>query len=94
VTHADARLGTHLDHPLVAWAAALHPHRRDRRRLAAYQVDEGSYLRRTVGAFRAVHGLRRRAEFAAAYLFPAEDAVTTPVEDRSRRAARALLGGR
>lgn len=94
LTHANARLGAGLDHPLVAWAATMRPSRQDRARLAAYEAGEGAYVRRTLAAMRAVPGLRRRVAFATAFLFPAEDAVTTPVEDRSRRALRALVGGR
>jgi hypothetical protein len=94
VTHANTRLGARVDHPLLDWAEAFHPSRQDRGRLAAYAGGERAYVRRTLSALRAVPGLRRRVSFAAAYLLPAEDAVTTPVEDRSRRALRALVGGR
>jgi hypothetical protein len=94
IVHADARLGTELDLPLVAWAATMHPSRRDRARLAPYLGSQRNYVRRTLAALRAVPGVRARAAFAAAYLFPAADAVATPIDDRSRRAARALLTGR
>lgn len=55
---------------LVAWAEAYRPSRREARELAMYSDPESGYARKSMGALRAVPGLRGKAAFAFALTFP------------------------
>jgi hypothetical protein len=80
--------------PLSAWALDYDPNLEERRALAAYTDPEGGYAARSAAGLRAVPGLRDKAAYLGALVFPARDYVEPRYRgrvDRWRRGAAAVL---
>jgi hypothetical protein len=56
--------------PVATWALRYRPSARSRRDLALYSDPNGSYTRKSLGALRALPGVRDKAAFAFALAFP------------------------
>ncbi|CCG01334.1 nucleotidyltransferase family protein [Blastococcus saxobsidens] len=70
VTESWRTLRLDLRPDLVVWALGYRPSRREARELALYSDSESGYARKSLGALRAVPGLRDKAAFLRALAFP------------------------
>jgi hypothetical protein len=92
VSAAADRLGVDVSaEPLGAWALAYHPTPRERFYLSCYLGRRRSYARRAAGALVAIPNNRDRVAYARSLVAPDPEAVHTPVVEKVRRAALALL---
>ena len=81
--------------PMVEWALGYRPSPRSVRELALYSDPHGSYARTSLGALRAVPGLRDKTAFAYALAFPQDSYVRGRYAgpwDRWRSALLAVTG--
>ncbi|WP_208028109.1 nucleotidyltransferase family protein [Rhabdothermincola sediminis] len=91
VDETSARLGWMPPAALRAWRAAAHPSRQDRWRLEGYRDTPRAPVLRALTSMAALPGVRDKLAYGLAVAAP-HDARGTNVQDRARRALRALTG--